>query len=125
MRALGITLTLSLSSLCVAPAHAGTATAPILVKVKFGAADSGRCRSAGTDGQVTCELQPGSSVVTLDGTRQWSSQQTARRGFGSDALWKVAGSPDLEPVDGVYGAYATSRVVKYGGVEFVELTLNW
>jgi hypothetical protein len=64
-------------------------------------------------------------VTTLDNSQQWSSSLPVQPGSGSEAFGKLGGSPQTELRDSVYGAYATSRVVTYGGIKFVEWTLNW
>lgn len=124
MRPAALRLLLAAASACAVTAQADTADSPIAVRVNFVGVERGSCKSSGADGRVTCESQP-LGLTTLDRSQQWSSPQTARLGSGSDAYWKVGDGAGSAGGEGPYGAYATSRVVTYGGIQFVELTLNW
>lgn len=115
------------AALCGTLAHAGTESATVAIRVRLASAATEQpatCRTVDSDVRVTCALRP-RDVTTLDASQQWSSSKSARLGTGSDASWKVGESAGGTAGEGPYGAYATSRVVTYGGIEFVELTLNW
>lgn len=125
MRAVALVMAFGVAGLSASSLLAGSLTVPVTIKVRLAApAERGSCKSSHADGRVTCESQP-LGLTTLEMSQQWGSRQTARLGSGSDAYWKVGDSAEAVGGEGPYGAYATSRVVTYGGMKFVELTLNW
>ncbi|MGZ5180749.1 MAG: hypothetical protein ACXWC2_09750 [Ramlibacter sp.] len=116
-------LVLCATALAPLPALAGSASSPVVVQVRLVPAQAvAACRALDPAGTVACDVRMANLPAQSAGAR-FGEAGAAEQDTG-DLYWKV-GSGVLFGDGAFYSAFTTSRVVNYGGHEFIEMTLSW
>jgi hypothetical protein len=112
----------ALAATAMSSAAAGSAGAVFIMKVRLvDSSESGACQSDRESQSVSCELRVGALPPrVLSSGHPWGL-----RGPSDGQLLWTASDGSVLASGALASAWATSRVVTYNGLEFIEMTLSW